>query len=110
MLFGEAEAERVAAQLQGARLIAPALIEVELANVCLCKIRRDKSGRDGFLRGFGLRGTIGIEIESIDPVGIVALAEETGLTAYDSSYLWLARRHRAGLVTLDRALAAAFAG
>jgi predicted nucleic acid-binding protein len=37
----------------------------------------------------------------------VDLAEATGLTAYDASYLWLARTLNAELVTLDRKLAAA---
>ncbi|HZT90151.1 MAG TPA: type II toxin-antitoxin system VapC family toxin [Stellaceae bacterium] len=35
------------------------------------------------------------------------LAEAAGLTAYDASYLWLARALGAELVTLDRKLAAA---
>jgi len=35
------------------------------------------------------------------------LALETGLTVYDASYLWLARRLGAELVTLDKALDAA---
>jgi predicted nucleic acid-binding protein len=43
----------------------------------------------------------------IDPPEVVALAEATGLTAYDACYLWLARTLRADLITLDRRLAAA---
>jgi predicted nucleic acid-binding protein len=109
MLFGEAPAERVAAQLQGARLIAPQLIDYELANVCLFKIRRDPPRRAELLRGFALRVTIKIEHQPVDPAGVLALAEATGLTAYDACYLWLARTHGAGLVTLDKQLAAAFA-
>jgi predicted nucleic acid-binding protein len=35
------------------------------------------------------------------------LAAATGLTAYDASYLWLARRLGADLVTLDKQLAKA---
>ncbi len=108
MLFGEPAAESIAAQLQNARLIAPALIEFELANVCLFKIRCEKSRRDELLNGFALRGTVSIEHEDVDPAEILALADATGLTAYDASYLWLARKHGAGLVTLDKQLAAAF--
>ncbi len=110
MLFGEPAAERIAAQLQGARLIAPTLIEYELANVCLFKMRRGKSRRDELLDGFALRGTIGIEHEDVDAAEILTLADATGLTAYDASYLWLARKHGADLVTLDKQLAAAHAG
>lgn len=39
--------------------------------------------------------------------GILELAEATGLTAYDASYLWVAHSMGAELVTLDRKLAAA---
>ena len=42
--------------------------------------------------------------------GMVQLAKETGLTAYDASYLWLARTLDADLVTLDRRLAGATDG
>ena len=43
----------------------------------------------------------------MDRVAVLDLAERTGLTAYDASYLWLARELKAELVTLDRKLAAA---
>ena len=46
---------------------------------------------------------------SFDPVdfgSVLRLAIETGLTAYDASYLWLSRHLGARLVTLDRKLAA----
>jgi hypothetical protein len=37
-------------------------------------------------------------------VDVFTLAAESGLTAYDASYLWLARTRDAELVTLDVAL------
>jgi predicted nucleic acid-binding protein len=40
---------------------------------------------------------------------VLELAESTGLTAYDASYLWLARELSAELVTLDGQLAKAAA-
>jgi predicted nucleic acid-binding protein len=36
---------------------------------------------------------------------VLTLAAETGLTAYDASYLWLAMARDAELVTLDNRLA-----
>jgi len=45
---------------------------------------------------------------AVDHDGVLALAASTGLTAYDASYLWLARRLSADLVTLDRQLAQAY--
>jgi predicted nucleic acid-binding protein len=47
---------------------------------------------------------------AVDHDKIVELALETGLTAYDASYLWLARHLGAELVTLDKALETAAAG
>jgi predicted nucleic acid-binding protein len=48
-----------------------------------------------------------VESVDVDYLGALALAEATGLKAYDASYLWLARELAAELVTLDRRLAAA---
>lgn len=45
--------------------------------------------------------------EPVDPAAVVHVAVETGLTAYDAGYLWLARELHSDLVTLDAALNAA---
>jgi predicted nucleic acid-binding protein len=42
------------------------------------------------------------------PVDVVLIANATGLSTYDASYLWLAGYLEADLATRDRALAAAF--
>ena len=107
MPFGEPEAERVADRLGSSRLAAPALLDHELANICLAKIRRHPEQRDALLRGLARRDRVAIEIVAVDRREVVALAEAAGFTAYDASYLWLARRLDAGLITLDRRLAAA---
>jgi predicted nucleic acid-binding protein len=106
LIFAEPEAEEIAARLEGARLAAPALIDFELANVCLTKMRRDPSNRDAIRAGFGLANRLRVQTVAVDHTAIVDLAESTGLTAYDASYLWLARTLAAELVTLDRKLAA----
>jgi predicted nucleic acid-binding protein len=107
LLFGEPEGDAVAARLTGARLVAPALLGFELANVCLIKSRRYPDQRQALAAAFRLRERLGIEEVAVDHDAMLALATETGLTAYDASYLWLARRLRAELVTLDRQLARA---
>ena len=104
LLFGEPEAGAIAGRLDGARLVAPALLAFELANVCLVKCRRHPELRDALLAGFRLRHRLGVEDVAIDQDDALALSFETGLTAYDASYLWLARRLGAELVTLDKAL------
>ena len=109
LLFGEPEAEAVALQLGDARLVAPALLGFELANVCLVKVRRHPAQRDALLHAFRLRDRLDVAEIAVDHDGVLELAAATGLTAYDASYLWLARRLEAGLVTLDRKLLAAAA-
>jgi predicted nucleic acid-binding protein len=107
VIFAEPEAEAIAKRLEGARLAAPSLIDFELANVCLTKMRRDPSKRDAIHEAFRLSNRLRVETVAVDLPAIVDLAETTGLTAYDASYLWLARSLKADLITLDRKLAAA---
>lgn len=109
ILFAEPEAERVAERLTGARLVAPALLDYELANVCLKKIRRQPSQCDALRAAFRLAGRLNVETIAVDHAASLDLAEATGLTAYDASYLWVARALGGELVTLDRKLAAASA-
>jgi predicted nucleic acid-binding protein len=107
LLFAEPEAEDIAKRLEGARLAAPSLLDFELANVCLTKMRREPSKRDVLRAAFRLAERLQVETVSVNHAAIVDLAEATGLTAYDASYLWLSRTLDAELVTLDRKLAAA---
>ncbi len=109
LLFGEKEAEAVAASLEGARLAAPALLGFELANVCLTKMRRHPAQREALRAAFRLADRLAVETVAVDHGAALDLAEATGLTAYDASYLWLARTLGGDLVTLDRKLAAAMA-
>jgi len=104
LLFGEPEGELIARRLDGSRLVAPNLLPFELANVCLVKCRRHPDQREALLAALKLRGGLGVEDVAVDHDAVVALALETGLTAYDASYLWLAGQLEANLVTLDKAL------
>jgi len=106
VLFGEPEAASVADRLTG-ELVAPALLSFELANVCLMKMRRHPADRDRLAASFKLLARMAIRTVDVDHAGIVDLGGQSGLTAYDAAYLWLARRLGAELVTLDRKLAAA---
>jgi len=107
LLFGEPEAEAVAGQLGDARLVAPVLLGFELANVCLIKARRRPEQRPALTAAFRLRDRLAVEQVAVDHDGTLELAATTGLTAYDASYLWLARQLGAELVTLDKQLAKA---
>jgi predicted nucleic acid-binding protein len=104
LLFQEPNGEAMARQLEGFRLVAPSLFRYELANVCWLKRRRFPVDQDMLMDAFSRRGGLNIDELAVDHDGVVRLAAETGLTAYDASYLWLARRLGAELVTLDAAL------
>jgi predicted nucleic acid-binding protein len=56
------------------------------------------------IEAYRLRDRLGVEEMSVDHAAVVGLAAETGLTAYEASYLWLARSLGAVLITLDRRL------
>ena len=109
MLFGEPEAPTVREMMGGAGLLAPALLDFELANVCLRKLRRHPEQGAALARSFGLRRHLAIRELTVDQSAVVRLASATGLSSYDASYLWLARDLGVELITLDRRLAAVFA-
>ena len=104
LLFGEPDGAAVAERLRGARLIAPALLPFEVATVCLKKMRRPPEQRDALILAFGMLARMEVGIVEVDQSEALALAEQSGLSAYDASYLWLARGTRSELVTLDRQL------
>jgi predicted nucleic acid-binding protein len=110
ILFNEPEGPALAQRLGGAALVAPGLLLYEIASVCVTKIRRHRHLRDNLFAAFALLERFDIEFVDVDHREVVALADRSGLTAYDASYLWLARRLDAALITLDAELAAAMEG
>jgi len=102
LIFGEPKAKQIASALEGSPMAAPALIWFELVSVCLRKIKAHPAQKDQILRAFRLAGKLSIQIIEVDHGAIVNLADETGLTTYDASYLWLARHLQGEVVTLDR--------
>ena len=109
LVFNEPEQSEVAEQIRGASLLAPTLIDYELASVCLKKLRRYPRQRDGLLAALALIRRMGIKQARVDPAEVAILADEAGITAYDAAYLWLSLVHRAPLVTLDQKLGRAAA-
>ncbi len=104
LVFGEPKAGDIARTLGDFPMAAPALIWFELASICLRKMKTHPAQREQILRAFMMAGKLAIEIAEVDHWAVVSLAEETGLTTYDSSYLWLARHLKGELVTLDAKL------
>ena len=107
LLFGEPDAEVVAAQLANRQLTAPTLLRYELASVYLKKLRRYESERDALTEMLRSYPQLGIDEVQPDPDGLAYLVEQTGLTAYDAAYLWIGRLLGAPIVTLDVRLAKA---
>jgi predicted nucleic acid-binding protein len=107
LLFGEPEAESVAGRLGDDRLVAPALLRFELANVCLVKLQLHPEQRQALTAAFRLRHRLAVDEVAVDHDGALELAAAIGLTPYEASYLWLARELGADLVTLDQRLAKA---
>lgn len=106
LIFDEAEGPQILALTEGQRLAAPGIFGYELANVCQMKCRRQPEQREAFHAAYALHRKLAIEEYPVDHAEVLALAEATRLTHYDASYLWLARRLAAPLVTLDKALLA----
>ena len=93
--------------MRGRALCAPSLIDYELANVALSKIRSNAVSVDDVGRALGVYATLDIERWDVDITSVIRIGEDFGLTAYDAAYLWVAGRLRAPIATFDARLAAA---
>ena len=107
LVFNEPASDDVVEQIGKARLVAPSLLPYELANVYVVKVRRYPDQKPALDRAFSMLDSLDIELVAVPADAAGAQASESGLTAYDAAYLWLARRLGVGLVTLDRKLEAA---
>jgi predicted nucleic acid-binding protein len=107
LLFGEPDGVEVATGLGGCNLVAQYLLPFEIANVCLKKCRRYPEQKEALLVAQRMLGRLAIRYVDIDLNDVILLADKTGLTSYDASYLWLSRLLQAELVTLDQQLARA---
>lgn len=107
MLFEEPEGATIRAQLRDETVLAPQLIDYELASVCWKRMRRHP---DQLLESLTMLASLEhLEMKrvAVPPDEIAKLAMKTGLSAYDAAYLWLALSRDAELVTLDQKLAQA---
>ena len=105
ILFDEPESATIRAHIRGETVIAPHLIDYELANASWKRIRKNPASEFQVLGMLdGLNG-IGMRRVAVPPTDVAALAVKTGLTAYDAAYLWLAMAEDIELVTLDNQLA-----
>jgi len=109
IVFQEPGFERVAAELDGATVFAPALLKFELANAAWKKARRHPRDAATCFAALAVALDDRCEIvwRDVSATDVALLAQATGMTAYDATYLWLAGTLGADLVTLDTRLSAA---
>ena len=109
IVFNEPEAAQWVLRLEGAALFAPTLLQYELQSVAGKKCRHARGDSPRLVRALALAldPRAGITWMDPDPADVVLLANATGLSTYDASYLCLAGVLDADLVTGDEALGAA---
>ncbi len=103
-LFAESDMDHALAWMGGRALCAPQLIEYELANVALNKVRRRMASQAAVATALEALDTLDLERHGIAPRAVFALAARYGLSAYDAAYLWLAEELGAPLATFDAKL------
>jgi len=103
LLFDEAERDQAEAWMRGKQLFAPQLLDYEVANVAVKKLRKglDIASAETALRSFERAD---IQLLDADASALGGLAERYQLSAYDAAYLWLAAELKAPLATFDRLL------
>lgn len=105
-LFDEAGAEAALSWMRGRRLCAPQLLDCEVANVALSKVRQGFDAA-AVREAMRMHGRAELDRYPVDALEVVELASRLKLSAYDAAYLWLARALGAPLATFDAKLGAA---
>jgi predicted nucleic acid-binding protein len=105
--FGEPRADEAEAELDGSDISAPTLLAYELTSVAVKKARLHPDRADPIERALLASMRLDIQWVEVDHGAALRLALDTGLTAYDASYLYLARALRMPLATFDERLKAA---
>ena len=106
LAFAEPAADAVIDQIDGHRLHAPTLVVFELMNVAWKRSKKQPAATALFLQALDVLDGLGLRFRGIDQGEVVRLGLSTGLTAYDATYLWLARALAMPLVTPDKQLGA----
>ena len=104
LLFLEPRAEEARLLIGGSDLYEPALLSFELGSVALKKIRRELKPENLIVPQLNAVFDMSITWVNVNAAQVVRLALRTGLTAYDASYLQVARIMDLPLVTFDKQL------
>lgn len=104
VIVGEPERDGIVRLTSGHELLGPASIRWEVGNAFVSMMRQKRIGLADAQRGVRIFESIPIHYLEVNLVNAIALAERTGLYAYDAYLLDCAIRHRAPVLTLDRKL------
>lgn len=106
LVFQEFQAREAAALIGDAELWEPRLLAYELASVARKKVMLHPGEHEGILAGLESALAMNIQWFDVAQTDVLILALETGLSTYDSSYLYLAQMLGVPLATFDRRLLA----
>lgn len=91
--------------------VSPMLIHSEFRNVVLGAVRRqDIQQEDALAMLDQALEVVDVPVDVVDGQGVLRLALESGCSAYDCEFVWLARAINVPLVTADRRVLESFAG
>jgi predicted nucleic acid-binding protein len=104
IIFAEPSGPDAHAWTSGRALCAPHLLDAEMANAALNKLRRRGMPADAVLGALESFASIELQRFMTSPAEVVKLAQRYALSAYDASYVWLAASLGAPLATFDARL------
>jgi predicted nucleic acid-binding protein len=104
VIFAEPNGPDAHAWTSGRALCAPHLLDAEVANAGLNKLRRRAMPVDAVLGALETFAAIEVQRFVAAPAEVVKLAQRYALSAYDASYLWLAASLGVPLATFDKRL------
>lgn len=106
IVFDEDQQREALALVAGKSLVAPFILDSEVASVAL---KKTQTGATAGMVAQAMDVYEGhdIELHPTDARGQIELAQRYSLSAYDAAYLWLASAMRIPLLTFDKKLARA---
>ncbi|MEO6567020.1 MAG: type II toxin-antitoxin system VapC family toxin [Casimicrobiaceae bacterium] len=107
VIFAEKEQDQALGWMRGRALFAPQVVDLEITNVALNKLRRKSARVDTTAAALAKFAALDLERRPIAIDGVFVLAVQRNLSAYDAAYLWLAAELKAPLATFDARLGAA---
>jgi predicted nucleic acid-binding protein len=103
LLFDEPARDAALATLGSHSLHTPRLLDYEVTNVAVNKLRA-RMPEDAVQQALRDYRALPFEHHEVEPEAVWQLAHRYRLSAYDAAYLWLAAELKAPLATFDRRL------